>query len=360
VEVGEDGTSVCTLTSVGGFNGAVDLGCSGLSEGIGSCDFSPNPLTPPADGAADSTLTLTGIGAGSDAFTVVATSGSMSKTFDMTFQVTEPGAPPPSGSPLMYFSLRSDGSVGVSNPLAVANEDIVAWYGGDNFGLIFDGSDVGLSSFIIDAFDVIAPNQVLLSFSSAGTINGLSVDDSDIVLFTGTLGEATSGAFSVYFDGSDVGLGASGEDIDAIQLLPDGRLLVSTTGSFSAPAAPGSATTVSGADEDLFVFTPAVGGIGDDSSVGSWAIYFDGSDVGLSTSSSEDVEALSVDGDGKLYLSTSGDFSVTGVAGADEDVFVFTPSSLGSTTAGTFSSSLFFDGSLYGLSGNDIFAIDLP
>jgi hypothetical protein len=42
------------------------------------------------------------------------------------------------------------------------------------------------------------------------------------------------------------------------------------------------------------------------------------------------------------------------------DVFVFTPSSLGSTTLGTFPSALFFDGSLYGLGSNDVFAIDLP
>jgi hypothetical protein len=41
-------------------------------------------------------------------------------------------------------------------------------------------------------------------------------------------------------------------------------------------------------------------------------------------------------------------------------VFVFTPSSLGSTTLGTFASALFFDGSLYGLGSNDVFAIDLP
>ena len=30
------------------------------------------------------------------------------------------------------------------------------------------------------------------------------------------------------------------------------------------------------------------------------------------------------------------------------------------TTAGTYSSTLFFDGSLYGLDSNDLIAIDLP
>jgi hypothetical protein len=82
--------------------------------------------------------------------------------------------------------------------------------------------------------------------------------------------------------------------------------------------------------------------------------------VGLSSSSSEDVDGVAVDGAGQIHLSTTGSFSVSGVSGADEDVFVFTPTSLGATTAGTFSPTLFFDGSLHGLSGNDIYAIDLP
>jgi hypothetical protein len=48
------------------------------------------------------------------------------------------------------------------------------------------------------------------------------------------------------------------------------------------------------------------------------------------------------------------------VSGADEDVFVFTPTTLGGTTAGTYSSTLYFDGSAFGLAANDVFAIDLP
>jgi hypothetical protein len=51
---------------------------------------------------------------------------------------------------------------------------------------------------------------------------------------------------------------------------------------------------------------------------------------------------------------------VTGVSAADEDVFVFTPTSLGSVTAGNYSPTLYFDGSAFGLSANDVFAIDVP
>ena len=56
-------------------------------------------------------------------------------------------------------------------------------------------------------------------------------------------------------------------------------------------------------------------------------MYFDGSDVGL-TAYGEDVDAAAVDAAGKIYLSTSNNFAVTGVSGADEDVFVFTPTTL--------------------------------
>jgi hypothetical protein len=41
-------------------------------------------------------------------------------------------------------------------------------------------------------------------------------------------------------------------------------------------------------------------------------------------------------------------------------VFVFVPTSLGATTVGTYLSTLFFDGSQYGLGGNDLFALDVP
>ena len=115
-------------------------------------------------------------------------------------------------------------------------------------------------------------------------------------------------------------------------------------------------TGVSGADEDLLA-TPATLGA---TTSGSFSLYFDGSDVGLSTSSGEDIDAAAVDAAGRIYLSTLGSFAVHGASGEDEDVFVFTPATLGTTTAGTFDPALYFDGSAFGLAANDVFAIDLP
>jgi hypothetical protein len=131
-------------------------------------------------------------------------------------------------------------------------------------------------------------------------------------------------------------------------VLPDGRLLISTVGNVTVQG-------IAAADEDLLAFTPT--SLGDTTS-GTFSLYFDGSDVGL-TASGEDVDAVAVDTTGAVYLSTTDAFSVTGVSGQDEDVFVFRPTTLGPSTSGTFDPGLYFDGSVYGLSANDVFAIDL-
>ncbi|MCJ7755456.1 MAG: hypothetical protein MUP13_12905, partial [Thermoanaerobaculales bacterium] len=70
---------------------------------------------------------------------------------------------------------------------------------------------------------------------------------------------------------------------------------------------------------------------------GSWALYFDGSDVALNNASSEDVNGVWVDAvTGEVYLTTLGTFSVAGASGSGADIFVCTSTSLGSVTACTF------------------------
>jgi hypothetical protein len=177
------------------------------------------------------------------------------------------------------------------------------------------------------------------------------VDDYDIVQFNATsLGENTAGSFSLYFDGSDVGLDSSKEDIDAFDLLSDGRLLISTSGSYTI-------RDLSGKDEDLLAFTPT--SLGVDTS-GSWTLYFDGSDVGLSDKNPEDTDGVSVAANGDIYLTTRGSFSVTDVTGDSMDIFICSPASLGATTACTYSPTLYFDGSIWGLSRNNLDGFDLP
>ncbi|MDB4678928.1 hypothetical protein OAE79_01195, partial [Rhodopirellula sp.] len=236
---------------------------------------------------------------------------------------------------VFYFSRKNNGSV---SGLVFQNEDIVG-FDGSEFRVVFDGTP-WVSELTLDAFRIQSTGSILMSFSQAGSITGtsLSFDDSDILQFS-----PTTQTWEIFFDGSDVGLTSNGEDVDGISFAPDGRLIVSTTGSSSTSG-------LNARDEDLIVFNALSFG---SNTSGTFEMYFDGSDVGLSSSSSEDVDAVSVTSDGTIYLSTTGNFSVSGISGADEDVFVFNPASLGPGTAGSFDSSLFFDGSTVGF-GNDV------
>ncbi|MCB0186414.1 MAG: hypothetical protein KDE31_19235, partial [Caldilineaceae bacterium] len=92
--------------------------------------------------------------------------------------------------------------------------------------------------------------------------------------------------------------------------------------------------TVSGVafdDEDILAY---------DTSAGSWSIYFDGSDVGITN----DVNAFHLESDGTLLLSFEVPTTLADVGAVDRsDIVRFTPTSLGETTAGSF--SWLFDGS---------------
>lgn len=277
-----------------------------------------------------------------------------------TGALTQLGAPPPPPSPSpppspppadqsLFITLGSGTTVG---GLSVANEDVLA-FDGANFDVSFDGSDVGLAPLRIDAFSWLDAGSLLLSFDKAGTVPGIvgTVDDSDIVWFEATsLGPTTSGTFTPYVDGSDVGLTKDAHDVDAIEILSDGRILLSTTGAVVLPG-----TTA--LDEDLLAFTATSLG---ETTAGSFSLSFDGSDVGLGETG-EDVDALAIDALGRFNLSATDAFAVPDVAGQDEDVFVFTPTLLDPPlTEGSFAPSLLFDGSSFGLGGNDVFAVDLP
>lgn len=209
--------------------------------------------------------------------------------------------------------------------------------------MFFDGSAAGVT-VDLNAFDIQADGTILMSFDTAVTIGSLgTVDDSDIVRYT-----PSTGTFAWYFDGSDVGLTTSGEDIDAIGFAPDGRLLISTTGDPSV-------TGVSGSDEDLLAFAATSLG---STTAGTWSLYFDGSDVGLSQASTEDTNGVWVNNaTNALYLTTLGAFSVTGVSGDGADIFICVPGSLGTNTSCTF--SMFWDGSLHGYAGEVADGIDI-
>jgi hypothetical protein len=90
---GGNGTSTITVTSLAGFNAATTLTATGLPTGV-TAAFSTNPVTPPANGSATSTLTLTASGTattGTVNVTVTGTSGSLTHNATIALTVTSSG-----------------------------------------------------------------------------------------------------------------------------------------------------------------------------------------------------------------------------------------------------------------------------
>src|SRR5690606_1795299 len=85
----------------------------------------------------------------------------------------------------IYFSSTTDGTVG---GVAFADEDILRFEPGANtWSLYFDGSDTGLGAADVDAFEILDSGDILLSPDIAVTLPVAgAVDDSDIVRFTPT------------------------------------------------------------------------------------------------------------------------------------------------------------------------------
>ena len=256
--------------------------------------------------------------------------------------------PPPPPPVSIDLSLAAGGTLSVGSVI-VQNEDVVH-FDGTSFTVLIDASDVGITGQV-DAFAALDADSFLLSVAAPATIAGLgTVDDSDVIrLDTTSLGSTTSGSLSMYFDGSDVGLASNAEDVDAVEILTDGRMLLSTVGAASL------AGGVTGADEDLLAFAPTTLGT---TTAGAFAMWFDGSDVGL-TASKEDIDAASVTPTGDIYLSTLGAFAVAGASGDGDDVSRCTPSSLGSVTSCSFDPALFVDGSALGLTGYGVDAVEI-
>ncbi|MFT3893208.1 MAG: choice-of-anchor Q domain-containing protein [Anaerolineales bacterium] len=258
-----------------------------------------------------------------------------------TATFTATNTPLPGASDTLYVSSTTDGVVG---GVTFADEDILSYNRATGvWSMYFDGSDVGITSDV-DAFTVMSNGTTLISVDTDGTITGFgTVDDLDILRFTPTsLGTNTAGAFTWYFDGSDVGLTTTTEDVDAIGFAPNGRLIVSTSGAYGVG-------TLAGNGEDLLSFAATTIG---SSTSGSWSTYFDGSDVGLSNTVSEQINGIWIDlSTGKIYLTTSGAFSVTGVSGNGSDIFICTPGVLGATTTCTYST--YWQGTSAGFGSQD-------
>jgi len=251
------------------------------------------------------------------------------------------GTHPRAGSPPLALSLRAPGRAAAGDLGWIGGEDIVV-LDAAGFRLLLDGSDVGLEGLDVVAFAALDPDSFLLSIDRPAVIEGLGmIDDSDVVRFDATsLGDGTSGTFSRYLDGSDVGLSGRSERLDAVDSLPDGRLIVSTTGHLVARG-------LRAMPQDLTVLRNFLG----EQASGRWAIYYDGSRSGLRRGS-ENVDAAAADA-GSVYLSVRGAFAAAGISGAGEDVFLCMGARRDRASGCRDGSRLVLDGGDWELSGVD-------
>lgn len=233
-------------------------------------------------------------------------------------------------SPLTQQLFVSSNSGGDVVGIRFYDEDILAYdLAAGRWNMVFDGSDVGITKDV-NAFIFLADGTLLLSFNGSTTVPGLGkVDDSDIVHFMPMqLGPATAGQFAWYLKGADAGLTDDEEDIDALVFDAQGNLVISTIGDIEVGEFEGN-------DEDLVVWRND-----------GWHLLLDGSQAGLTTRG-EDVKGAWIDPQSQaIYLTTGGDYTVTGLRGDQDDIFICTPTQADAMQPCDF--QLFWNGEEFG------------
>lgn len=261
-----------------------------------------------------------------------------------------PEAPPDDqdseGGPRIYVSSTSDGLI---QGIPFAEEDVLAFdIEQGAWSLFFDGSVFGLdvNSAGVDAFTRLEDGSLLISLTRATVLPNLGeVDDSDILRLIPGGGEGiAAGQWELYFDGSDVGLTANGEDVDAVTMGADGALYLSFLGRFDVDG-------LIARDEDIVRFIPET--LGPDTT-GVWRAFFNGTMVGLGPSRSEDVWGAHISGD-EIYLTSRSKFNVLGLSGQTADVFACSLANVAGPNDCAF--SLIWDGDAHGFSREIIDAL---
>jgi PKD repeat protein/lysophospholipase L1-like esterase len=239
--------------------------------------------------------------------------------------------------------------------LKVEDEDVARFEAGtQSFELVFDGSDVGIKHLAIDALASLPDGHLVMSFTKSGKVPGVGkVEAADLVRFHPTsLGAVTDGTFSLFFDGSDIGLTKGGENVDAVDVVGN-DLYLSTSKSFDAAG-------VKGGSSDILVCRAAT--FGARSACGTSEVTFRGWQADL-TKSGENIDGFSFGPDGPVglpYFSATGDFAAGGLQGRDQDVFACAAAlaACQTTAAAPVKFNLVFEGRRHGIGSNDIAAID--
>lgn len=175
------------------------------------------------------------------------------------------------------------------------------------------------------------PLKLYLSSNGNVTINGVTYADEDVAVL-----DTSTGQWQKFLDGSDLGLAAL--DLDALEIMADGSLLLSVDAN-----AIGLPNVGDVSDADILRFVPTTPG---NYGAGTLSLYVDGSDVDLTTSG-EDIDAIALATNGDLLISTLGTARVPSGSGTltapDEDMLRLHLTQTGTNTSGTWQA--YFDGS---------------
>jgi hypothetical protein len=184
---GSNGTSTITITSLNGFNSATTLSATGLPSGV-TAAFSTNPVTPPANGSAASTLTLTATSsATTGAATVTITGVSGSTTHSTTIALTVTAAATPN-----FTIAASPSSLTVTQGGNGASTITIASQSGFNSATTL--SATGLPSGVTAAFStnpVTPPANGSATSTLTLTASATATTGAATVTVTGTSGSLT-------------------------------------------------------------------------------------------------------------------------------------------------------------------------
>jgi hypothetical protein len=168
----------------------------------------------------------------------------------------------PNGTDVIAYSplvngdqlLAFDTMVSLPGSLTARPGDVVR-FNGTTYSLAFDAAASGIPNGVMtDAVVQISPNDLLLSFDVTVDLGGIIVAPQDLARFK-------NGTFSLFFDGSLVGVPV-GLNLDAVDCLPrNGHLLLSFDGS-------GTVGGVIFDDEDVLEYAPGSN---------TWTPAYDGS-----------------------------------------------------------------------------------
>lgn len=170
-----------------------------------------------------------------------------------------------------YVSVAGNGKVG---GVSYSAGDILVYYQcRQEWQMFLDMSDTGIKANTSNFATLDGGARFILGFVKTANLPGIgSVLPQDLVVFNATdVGPDTAGSFQWLFDGSDVGLTAKGERIDAVT-VSNNELYLSTTGTASVPG-------INKFDnKDVVVFRGTQWG---SNTAGTWEKVADGSDGGL-------------------------------------------------------------------------------